>query len=152
MGLAVCGCGLGVPSRIRRQGSVRCQPPQFPVLRLLRSGRELREPSRLLLLPVELQWSSAGELRCCSCSFGEEPFESLVFKSLGTCQFSAGTRIPATRTAAFLWTSSFWAWRAWRASTFLGRTALWTSSFWAWRASTFLGRTALWASLASLDE
>merc|ERR1712050_465077 len=71
---------LGVPSRIRRQGSARFQPPRFPVLRLLSPGRELREPSsRLLLLPVELRWSSAWEL---DRSLGQHsPLASLIATS-----------------------------------------------------------------------
>merc|ERR1712228_893823 len=51
---------LGLPSGICRQGPVRFFPSQFQLLRLFHPGRELWGPRRrLLLLPVELPWSSS---------------------------------------------------------------------------------------------
>merc|ERR1712050_214111 len=78
---------LGVPSRIRRQGPVRCFASQFPVLRLFRPRRELWEQgARLLLLPVELPSSfvrggaaNAGEL---DRSFGQPASPSSLIATL----------------------------------------------------------------------
>merc|ERR1712203_515771 len=79
---------LGVPSGICRQGPMRRLPSQFPLLRLFHPGRELWGPRRrLLLLPVELPWSSSvlggtapgGQLdRCLEQQWGSSPLASLM--------------------------------------------------------------------------
>merc|ERR1712060_774556 len=79
---------LGLPSGICRQGPVRRLPSQFQLLRLFHPRRELWGPrGRLLLLPVELPWSSpvlggaarGGQLdRSLEQQWGSSPLASLM--------------------------------------------------------------------------